>query len=110
MNNFTALALTKLDIHSDLDEIKIGINYLKEGLPMTHYPSSEQDFEDVTVEYVTLPGWKCDITKCKGFEELPAKAQDYVTTIESILNVPIWWIGVGQSREAMIERGPPSVF
>jgi len=110
LNNFTALALTKLDILSDLDEIKIGINYLKEGLPMTHYPSSEQDFEDVTVEYVTLPGWKCDITKCKGFEELPAKAQDYVTTIESILNVPIWWIGVGQSREAMIERGPPSVF
>ena len=127
LNNFTALALTKLDILSDLvstlpllmlcsrtniffqDEIKIGVNYLKEGSrPMIHYPSSEQDFEDVSVDYVTLPGWKCDITQCKRFEELPSRAQDYVTTIESIVNVPIWWIGVGQSREAMIERGPPS--
>ena len=108
LNNFTALALTKLDILSDLDEIKIGIHYLKEGVPMNHYPSSEQDFENVTVDYVTLPGWKCDITQCRRFEELPANAKAYVTKIESVLNVPIWWIGVGQSREAMIERGPPS--
>merc|ERR1711997_278726 len=58
LNNYTALALTKLDILDQLEEIKIGVAYKKNGKAMDHFPSSEQDFEGIEVEYVTLPGWK----------------------------------------------------
>ena len=42
VNGYTAIALTKLDILDGLDEIKIGTEYVKDGKPMDHYPSSEQ--------------------------------------------------------------------
>ena len=111
LNGFTALALTKLDILSELDEVKIGINYRRgeNQQILEHYPSSEQDFDGVTVEYLTLPGWKEDISHCRKFEDLPENAREYVLTIEKHLNIPIWWIGVGQSRESMIKRVPSTL-
>jgi len=104
LNNYTALALTKLDILDQLEEIKIGVSYKKNGKAMDHFPSSEQDFEGIEVEYVTLPGWKSSISECRSFEELPQNAQTYVTTIEGYLGKPVRWIGVGQARAAIIER------
>ena len=109
LNGYTAVALTKLDILDDLDEVKIGVNYVKNGEIMQHYPSSEQDFEGVSVEFVTLPGWKSDISKCRTFEELPENARKYVLKIEEILKVPVWWVGVGQARDAMVNRVPSNV-
>jgi adenylosuccinate synthase len=58
----------------------------------------------VTVEYVTFPGWKSDITKATTFEELPEKCRQYVEYIEQFLGVKIGWIGVGPSRDSMITR------
>jgi len=109
LNGYTAIALTKVDILDDLDEVKIGVNYVKNGEIMKHYPSSEQDYVGVTIEYLTMPGWKTDISKCRNFEDLPPNAQNYVLKIEEILGVPIWWIGVGQARLAMVDRVPSNV-
>ena len=105
MNGFAALALTKLDILSGLEELKIGVAYKDEnGVTFNHYPSSEQELSSVSVEYLNMPGWKQDITTVRKFEDLPLQAQNYVTKIEEILKVPIRWVGVGPSREQMIER------
>lgn len=109
LNGFTAFALTKLDILDQLDEVKICVNYVKNGQPMEHYPSSEQDFEGVSVEYLTLPGWKSDISHCRSFDELPQNAKSYVRKIEEVLGVPIWWVGVGQSRDAMVKNFPSNI-
>jgi len=109
LNGYTAIALTKVDILDDLDEVKIGVNYVKNGEIMKHYPSSEQDYVGVSIEYLTMPGWKSDISKCRKFEDLPQNAQNYVLKIEEILGVPIWWIGVGQARLAMVDRVPCNV-
>ena len=109
LNGYTAIALTKVDILDDLDEVKIGVNYVKNGEIMKHYPSSEQDYVGVSIEYLTMPGWKTDISKCRNFEDLPLNAQNYVLKIEEILGVPIWWIGVGQARLAMVDRVPSNV-
>ena len=49
VNCYTAVALTKLDILDDFDEIKIGVEYLKNGKKLDHYPSSEQVFFTVTI-------------------------------------------------------------
>jgi len=104
LNNYTALALTKLDILDGLDEIKIGVAYKKNGSVMDHFPSSEQDFDNIEVEYVTLPGWKSPISDFRTYEELPINAKKYVERIEAYLGKPIRWIGVGQARAAIIEK------
>merc|ERR1711894_87704 len=104
VNGYTAVALTKLDILDYLDEIQVGINYKKHEKPMEHFPSCEQEFEGVSVEYTTLPGWKASIAKCTKFENLPENAKLYVKTIEEHLQIPVKWIGVGPSRDAIIER------
>ena len=110
INNYTACALTKLDILDDFEEIKIGTNYLKinhdTGMkePMDHFPESEQDFEGIEVEYLTLPGWKTSISDCKTFKELPLEAQTYVKKVEELVGVFVRWIGTGQGRDAIIER------
>ena len=75
INNYTAVAVTKLDILDELDEIKIGVEYLKNGVPLDHFPSSEEEFDGLIVEYVTVPGWKTPINECRKLEDLPVNAQ-----------------------------------
>lgn len=47
-----------------------------------------KDFDGVSVEYITLPGWESDISGCKKFESLPQNAQNYVKKIEELLGIP----------------------
>ena len=42
----------------------------------------------MTVEYITVPGWKTSIVECKTFESLPQNAKDYITKIEDFLHIP----------------------
>ncbi len=53
-----------------------------------------------------MPGWNKSIADCRKFEDLPVEAQNYVNEIEKRLGVPIWWIGVGKARDAIIKRKP----
>jgi len=104
VNGYTALAMTKLDILDKLDEIKIGVSYMKNGVKMEHYPSSVKQFEGVEVEYITCPGWKTCIADIRTFEDLPQNCKHYILIVEAMLGLPIRWIGVGPSRDAMILR------
>ena len=54
--------------------------------------------------YETLPGWGCDISKCRSWEELPKAAQDYVLFLEKQVGCPIKYVSVGPEREALIIR------
>lgn len=109
LNNFASLNITKLDVLSDLAEIKIGVRYHLDGkaLPAGFMPSTLADYSRVTVEYETLPGWKCDISKVQTYEELPTQAKNYLSRIEALLKVPVSWVGVGASRDAMVTKGFP---
>jgi len=104
VNGYTALAMTKLDILDKLDEVKIGVSYHRGGHRLEHYPSSVKQFEGVEVEYITLPGWKCSIADIRKFEDLPENCRHYVLIVEAMLGLPIRWVGVGPSRDAMITR------
>jgi adenylosuccinate synthase len=57
----------------------------------------------VEVQYVTLPGWQSSITETKNVTALPENCQKYLKFIESFLDVPIEWIGVGPRRESMLK-------
>ena len=54
--------------------------------------------------YETLPGWKCDISKIRKYEDLPPNAKLYIERIEELIDIPIRWIGVGPERDALITK------
>lgn len=103
INGFTAIALTKLDILDVLTEIKVGTAYKLDNQPIPHFPANQEVLQRVEVEYETVPGWNSDTSATRSFEELPENAQKYVRYIEEHLGVPVKWIGVGKSRESMIQ-------
>ncbi|NXI18507.1 PURA2 synthetase, partial [Irena cyanogastra] len=103
INGFTALALTKLDILDVFPEIKVGVAYKLDGEIIPHFPANHEVLNKVEVQYETLPGWVTDISNARTFDELPVNAQNFVRFIEMELGVPIKWIGVGKSRESMIQ-------
>jgi adenylosuccinate synthase len=104
INGYTSLNITKLDVLSGFDEIKIGTHYTIDGkrLPEGHMPSTIPELAKVKVEYETVPGWKSDISKVKSFAELPVNAQKYVSRVEELVGVPVSYIGVGPARNEMI--------
>lgn len=59
--------------------------------------------ESLKVKYITLPGWKCSISDCRKFNQLPIEAQNYIRKIESLIGVPVRWIGVGADRASIIQ-------
>ncbi|ELK10615.1 adenylosuccinate synthetase isozyme 2 [Pteropus alecto] len=103
INGFTALALTKLDILDMFTEIKVGVAYKLDGEIIPHFPANQEVLNKVEVQYKTLPGWNTDISNARTFKELPVNAQNYVRFIEDELQIPVRWIGVGKSRESMIQ-------
>lgn len=64
-----------------------------------------QTLEKVEVVYETLPGWGTDISQCRSFSQLPAKAQQYIKRLEQLMGVPVSSVGVGPGREASIVIG-----
>ncbi|CAH1791684.1 unnamed protein product [Owenia fusiformis] len=103
INGFTAIAITKIDILDDFEEVKIGVSYNINGEKLEYFPAKHEDLKDVEVEYITLPGWKCSTEDVRHFDNLPLNAQNYVLKIEELMEVPVKWVGVGQARESMIQ-------
>lgn len=105
INGFTSINLTKLDVFTGLEELKIGKAYKYKGEVIEGMPANLNILEDVEVEYDVVPGWTEDISKCTTFEELPLNAQNYVLKVQEMLGVPIRWIGVGPNRLEVVDRG-----
>ena len=105
INGLTSLALTKLDVLGAFDTIKVCVAYEVAGKRYTTVPEHEAYFDSATPIYEELPGWKCDISNCRSFDELPQPAQDYVVRLEELVGVPIDFVGVGADREQTINRG-----
>lgn len=104
INGYTSLALTKLDILTNLGDLKIGVDYKHKGKLLPSFPASLEVLNEVEVVYVTVPGWTTDIGNVRMFEDLPETAQSYVTTVEKYTGLPVQYVGVGPTRDAMIKR------
>ena len=103
----TAINLTKLDVLSCVDEIKIGVAYKDAaGTELSSVPPDLETLETVEVVYESLPGWQSDISQIREWKDLPPNAQNYVNRIEQLTGVPCVWIGVGPERDAMVIKSP----
>jgi len=105
INGFTSINLTKLDVFTGLEELKVAKAYKVNGEYVSEMPACLETLEAVEVEYEILPGWNEDISKAKNFEDLPINAQKYVLRVQELLGVPIRWIGVGPNRLEVVDRG-----
>src|SRR5690349_4116103 len=104
LSGATELCLTKLDVLSGLDEIKICTRYELSCDPVRYADVDAYSLDQVETVFETVPGWKDDISKAGSFEDLPVNAQSYVKRIEEAVGAPVKWIGVGPEREATIRR------
>lgn len=99
----TAVALTKLDVLSYMEQIPVCTKYLVKGSKTDKFPfPSLLDQAQPVTEY--LPGWGCDISGIRRFEDLPQAAQDYVLYIEKAIGCYIKYVSVGPERESIIIR------
>lgn len=102
VNGFTALAITKIDVLDDFDEIKVAVDYKIDGEVLPSFPANLDDLEKVEVVYETMPGWKTSLCNIRSYQELPENAKLYVKKIEELCGVPVKWVSVGKSRDAII--------
>ena len=96
----TSIALTKLDILSYMEEIPVCIAYDIDGKKTEAFPFPSQLAKAKPV-METLPGWGCDISGVRYWEDLPQAAQDYVTYVEDQIGCPITYVSVGADRDAI---------
>ncbi len=104
VNSLTDLALTKLDVLSAFDTIKVCVAYDCDGTRYISVPEHQELFAHAKPVYEELPGWNCDITSCRAFEDLPAEARSYVEFVEDLAHTRVSIIGVGAEREQIINR------
>ncbi|SDU38022.1 adenylosuccinate synthase [Desulfobacula phenolica] len=102
LNSLTGLAITKLDVLDDLDEIKICTGYEYNGTIIKDFPPEIKILQECTQVYETHPGWKQDISGITAFNDLPQNAKNYLARIEELSNVKIKIVSVGPGREATI--------
>ena len=104
INGFNQLALTKLDVLTEFDEIKVAVSYHLNGKKLEKFPGSLRELEKCEPDYVSLKGWDDKIENCSSYDELPSRAKDYVEFVEREVGVPVKIVSVGKEKKATIFR------
>ena len=102
-------ALTKLDVLSGLEKLRVGTSYRIFDQPVVDFPCCVDELARCEYDHIELPGWQEDITGVREFADLPETARAYVDRLEELVGVPIRMISVGPSREQIILRSDPFI-
>ena len=102
ISGIDGIALTKLDVLDELDEIKICIQYDLDGKKIDYLPASVEDQMKIKPIYKTFPGWKKSTKGIKNMEELPDNAKKYIYAIEDFIETRISSISTSPEREDTI--------
>jgi adenylosuccinate synthase len=105
VNGCTEIALTKLDVLTGLDPLRIAVAYELDGRELHAFPASAETLRRVTPRWVELPGWTESIGDATTVGDLPAAAREYVRAIERHLGRDIRDVSVGPERHQMVSRG-----
>jgi adenylosuccinate synthase len=106
LNSLTSLAITKLDVLSGLDTVRVCTRYRSaEGAELPRFPFHQTVLHHASPEYQDLAGWTEDITAARSEDDLPEAAREYLRYIAEYVGVPIVLIGVGPGREQVIWTG-----
>ena len=105
LNGFTELAVTKLDVMTGLDEIRVCTAYRIDGKTTDRFPTDARALERAEPLYETLPGFTADLALARTMDDLPVAARDYLAFVSERLGVPITTVGTGPGREQTITVG-----
>ena len=99
VNGLTSVAITKLDVLSEFEKIKVCIGYELKGKRLKSFPTAVDQLSEVTPVYEILDGWNEDISNCLSYNDLPSKTKEYLNFIESQSGINIDIISVGPKRK-----------
>ncbi|MFO7526755.1 MAG: adenylosuccinate synthase [Ignavibacteriaceae bacterium] len=99
VNGLTSVAITKLDVLSEFEKIKVCIGYELKGKRLKSFPTAVDQLSEVTPVYEILDGWNEDISNCLSYNDLPQKTKEYLNFIARQSGINIDIISVGPKRK-----------
>jgi adenylosuccinate synthase len=102
LNGLTGLAITKLDVLTGLNPLKICVGYDCDGSRRDAMPGTIKELERCRPLFEEMPGWTQDIRGVRRWQDLPAATRNYLKRVEELVSVPIQIISVGPDREETI--------
>ena len=102
VSGINGIALTKLDVLDELNEIKICIEYDLDGKKINYLPASVEDQLKIKPVYKTFKGWKKTTNGIKNIDELPQEAKNYIYAIEDLVGAKVSSISTSPEREDTI--------
>lgn len=107
LNSLTGMALTKLDVLSGHQSLKIATSYELAGKSLTAMPSNIRATSSVVPCYEEISGWREEINAVRSLEDLPVQARDYIKRLEDITGIPACIVSVGPGREQTLLLSNP---
>jgi adenylosuccinate synthase len=107
INGFTEIALTKLDILSNIDPLNICVAYQRGDQQFNDLPQGPADLSPFSPVLEPLNGWEDDLTQIRSWNDLPSPAQSYIERIETLTGLSVRLISVGPERDQIIDRSLP---
>ena len=102
LSSVKGIALTKLDVLDEFDEIKICTGYSLNGKTINYLPSAEKEQKLIKPIYEVIKGWKKSIVGVRNLNDLPEEAKIYIKRIEELVNCPIILISTSPERSDTI--------
>ncbi len=104
LSGVDTMAVSKLDVLSDLEQVSFAARYNINGTETDRFPSDPDDLEIAEPVYQTMPGWRKSPKNAviESLEDLPAEAQDYLDAVHKALGVPLHSVGFGPRRDQLV--------
>lgn len=110
LNSLNGLVVTRLDVLSGLDRLKVCTGYRLDGEILHYVPTETSELERVEPVLEELPGWKEDLRSARSLDDLPKEARDYLRFMESYTGVPVAILSIGPDREETIMVDPGLIW
>lgn len=110
LNSLTGLVVTRMDILSGFESVKVATSYRLDGEELHHVPQDTHRFARVEPVYREMPGWSGDLRSARSLADLPAEARAYLDFMEAHTGVPVAIVSVGPDREETIVVRPELIW
>jgi adenylosuccinate synthase len=99
INGIQKIAITKLDVLDEFDEIKVCTGYRVNGKKIDNFPTDCRTLELVEPQYRAFEGWKAPTSGIRSYAKLPARARKYIEALATLLGTKVWMVSVGARRD-----------
>lgn len=99
VNGIEKIAITKLDVLDEFDEIRVCTHYRLSGRRIDNFPTDLRTLETVEPEYRVFKGWKTPTSGVRSYSRLPARARTYIETFAGLLGTKVSMVSVGARRD-----------